>query len=396
MEIVVRTLATPPPGSQDVEIVERKGVGHPDSICDGIAEHVCVRLCRHYLDRFGVILHHNVDKILLCGGAALPEFGGGELLEPIEIYLAGRATASYDGIAIPVHDIAIHACREWLAAHLPRLDAERHVRIASRLRPGSGDLARLFARGTGRPLANDTSCGAGFAPLTDLERVVLAVERALNSPATKSAHPEIGEDAKVMGVRRNSRIELTISCAFIGRFIASLEEYIERKAAAVRLALEAARKTTALSVEAALNVADNPAGGEIFLTVTGTSAEAGDDGEAGRGNRVSGLITPYRVMTLESAAGKNPVTHVGKIYNLLAMRIASSIVTQMRIVDDAACVLTTQIGRPVDDPLLVDLRLATPADFSSLKASATDIVRAELERLPVLRDELLSERLPVY
>ena len=396
MEIVLRTLTTPPPGSQDVEIVERKGLGHPDSICDGIAEHVCVRLCRHYLDRFGVILHHNVDKILLCGGAALPEFGGGEILEPMEIYLAGRATAAYAGVTIPVHDIAIHACQEWLGANLRRLDVERDVRIVSRLRPGSGDLARLFARGTGRPLANDTSCGAGFAPLTDLERVVLAVERAMNSRETKSAHPEISEDVKVMGVRRNNRIELTISCAFVGRFITGLDDYVRKKAAVVLLAIEAARTATALPVEADVNVADDPARSDVFLTVTGTSAEAGDDGEAGRGNRVCGLITPYRVMTLESAAGKNPVTHVGKLYNLLAIRIAASIVTQTRIVDDAACVLTTQIGRPVDDPLLVDLRLATPADSSSLKAAAADIVRAELERLPVLRDELLSERLPVY
>jgi S-adenosylmethionine synthetase len=50
----------------------------------------------------------------------------------------------------------------------------------------------------------------------------------------------------------------------------------------------------------------------VYLTVTGTSAEAGDDGEVGRGNRVNDLITPYRPISLEAAAGKNPVTHVGQ------------------------------------------------------------------------------------
>jgi S-adenosylmethionine synthetase len=292
MELIIRSRDRGAPGSEPVEVVERKGLGHPDSICDGIAEHVCVRLCRYYLDRFGVILHHNVDKILLCGGAARPAFGGGDVLEPIEIYLAGRATAEHDGTNIPVHEIAIEACREWLGTHMRGIDLHRDVRIVSRLRHGSTDLVRLFARGTGRPLANDTSCGAGFAPLTDLERAVLAVERALNSRETKRTHPEIGEDIKVMGIRRDGRIELTISCAFVGRFVSNLDDYIAKRAATGALVIEAARSTTSLPVEASVNVADDLARGEVFLTVTGTSAEAGDDGEVGRGNRASGLITP--------------------------------------------------------------------------------------------------------
>ncbi len=87
--------------------------------------------------------------------------------------------------------------------------------------------------------------------------------------------------------------------------------------------------------------------GDVFLTVTGTSAEAGDDGEVGRGNRTCGLITPYRSITLEAAAGKNPVSHVGKLYNLVASRIAAAITAEIPDVPDAACVLVSQIGRPV-------------------------------------------------
>ncbi|MGZ3406764.1 MAG: methionine adenosyltransferase [Polyangia bacterium] len=342
------------------------------------------------------MLHHNVDKILLCGGAARPEFGGGDVIEPIEIFLAGRATAEHGGVHIPVHEIAIEACREWLAAHLRGLDVPRHVRIVSRLRAGSTDLTRLFARDSDRPLANDTSCGAGFAPFTDLERTVLGVERALNSPETKRAHPEIGEDIKVMGVRRDGRIQLTIGCAFVGRFVSSLDDYLRKKATASDVAIRAARTTTALPVEVAMNAADDPARGEVFLTVTGTSAEAGDDGEVGRGNRVSGLITPYRSMTLEAAAGKNPMSHVGKLYNLTAARIAAAIVSQLGDVEDAACLLLGQIGRPVDDPQLLDVRLATRAAASSFEAAVAEIARAQLGQMSALRDELLAETLPVY
>ena len=397
MKLIIRSRDHGAPGSEPVEVVERKGLGHPDSICDGVAEHVCVRLCRHYLDRFGVVLHHNVDKVLLCGGAARAGFGGGEVLEPIEIYLAGRATAQHEGTSIPVHDIAVDACREWLSVHLRGLDVGRDVRIVSRLRPGSTDLAQLFARGTGVPLSNDTSCGAGFAPFTDLERTVLAVERTINSPETKSAHPEIGEDIKVMGIRHDNRIQLTISCAFVGRFVSSLDDYIGKRAAAGVLAVEAAQAATSLPVDASVNVADDLARGDVFLTVTGTSAEAGDDGEAGRGNRTSGLITPYRVMTLEAAAGKNPVTHVGKLYNLVAARIASSVASGLEDVEDAACVIVSQIGHPVDDPQIVDLALVTPGRLSSVdRGAAADIVRAELRQLPALREELISERVSVY
>lgn len=359
MELIIHTAGSASPRTLDVEVVERKGLGHPDTICDALAESVSVRLCRYYLERFGTILHHNVDKILLCGGSARAAFGGGEVLEPLELYLAGRATSEYQGERIPVAEIAIDACRTWLQSHLPALDVDRHVKIVSRIRPGSGDLIRIYSKNHERtPLSNDTSCGAGFAPLTPLENVVLTVEHALNSTETKRVHPVIGHDIKVMGVRQGSRISLTIGCAMIGRYLSGIEDYLQAKIAARQVALEAARGQTDLEVDAVVNAADDLGQRDVFLTVTGTSAEAGDDGEVGRGNRTSGLITPYRPMTLEAAAGKNPVSHVGKLYNLAATEIASRAVREVAWVAEASCVLVSRIGRPIDDPQVIDLRIA--------------------------------------
>ena len=275
MELTVRTAETAWPDAQDVEVVERKGIGHPDTICDALAEEICRALCRHYLQRFGVILHHNVDKILLCGGAARPAFAGGEVTEPMELYLAGRATAEHDGERVSVADIAVDACRKWLSVHLPALDLERHVRIIPKFRPGSSDLRSLFSRGKGVALSNDTSCGAGFAPLTRLEQVVLDVERTLNAAEVKRAHPAIGQDIKVMGVRRGSRVNLTISCAMIGRYLDGVEDYVQAKTIAARLALTAARRVAKLDVNVAVNTADDTQGGEMFLTVTGISGRGG-------------------------------------------------------------------------------------------------------------------------
>lgn len=398
MELVVRAQESLSPAAHEVEIVERKGLGHPDTICDAVAEHFCVRLCREYLRRFGTILHHNVDKVLLCGGAARAAFGGGEILEPIEIILAGRATQDYRGESIPVHEIAVEACREWFRAHIPALDADRHLRITSRVRQGSSDLVALFGRSGAAPLANDTSCGAGFAPLTDLERCVLAVERDLNAPETKRAHPEIGSDVKVMGVRRGARIDLSIGCAFVGRHVRDTADYVHKKEVARALVLAAARRATRLEVTATVNAADDDERGDVYLTVTGTSAEAGDDGEVGRGNRTCGLITPYRPMTLEAAAGKNPVSHVGKLYNLVASRIAAAIIGELPSVRDASCVLVSRIGRPVTDPQVVDVCtvLRDGVDPRTLEAPIDTIVRAELGRLDALRDALLEERIPLY
>ena len=47
---------------QTIEFVERKGIGHPDSIADGLAESVSRALCKMYIERYGRILHHNTDE----------------------------------------------------------------------------------------------------------------------------------------------------------------------------------------------------------------------------------------------------------------------------------------------------------------------------------------------
>jgi S-adenosylmethionine synthetase len=218
MNLSITSLEALPTGAATHEIAERKGRGHPDSICDALAENLSIGLARFYLERFGAILHHNVDKALLIGGAARPAFGGGELTEPIEIILAGRATRRFRGVTVPVDELAVELTREWLGRNLRNIDTARDVRLVPRIRETSPDLAALFLRGAqgGMPLANDTSFGAGFAPLDRLERAVLAVERSLCAAA-----PEIGEDIKVLGVRSADRLELTVACAFVGRHVAT-------------------------------------------------------------------------------------------------------------------------------------------------------------------------------
>jgi S-adenosylmethionine synthetase len=401
MQPQLTLLDCPPPSAAPFEIVERKGVGHPDTICDALTEGLSHALCRFYIERFGLILHHNVDKALLWGGAARPAFGGGEVLEPIEIYIAGRATREARGVTVPVEALAIESSRAWLRANLPALDPERHVRIHTLIRPSSPDLVALFERqrATGVALANDTSFGVGFAPLDPLERAVLAVERRLNAPATHAKHPEIGPDVKVMGARTDHASRMTVACAMVGRHLRDLADYLAAKARVRALALEAVRETAGTgAVEVDVNTADGEAADSIYLTVTGTSAEGGDDGQVGRGNRANGLITPYRPMSLEAVAGKNPATHVGKLYNLMATRIAHAVVDAVSGVSEAECYLLSQIGKPIDAPQVfeVKLRLVDPAALASLRARIETVAHDELRGIHGLWTNVLAGECPVW
>ena len=186
------------------EIVERKSIGHPATVCDALAERLSVALCRYYVERFGVVLHHNVDKVLLRGGAAQPRFGGGEVIEPIEIFLAGRATTRFKGVDVPVKELAIEGSRAFFRETFHTLDPDRHVRFHCLVRPGSDDLVDLFLRRlrTGAWLANDSSIGVGYAPLSPLERGVLAINRLLTSLAVRQRHPAFGEDTKLLALGR--------------------------------------------------------------------------------------------------------------------------------------------------------------------------------------------------
>jgi len=391
--VVVSASVVPHPDSRDVEMVERKGRGHPDSICDALAEAFSISLTRVYHERCGAVLHHNVDKVLLVAGSSAPRFGGGEVTTPFDVYLAGRATSEVDGAMIPVAEIAEQASRAWLRANLHALDPERHVRIHTLVRPGSTALSALVARERGPwVVANDTSFAVGHAPSSRLERVVLAVEQALTGPATIAAHPMIGEDVKVMGVRRGHQIDLTIACAIVDRHVRELSDYVEVKGAIARLAEHAAREAHVPHVRVVVNSADDIEAGRVYLTVTGTSAEAGDDGQTGRGNRVGGLITPYRPMTLEAAAGKNVVSHVGKSYSIVAHQIARELVTKCPDIAEATCVLVSRIGWPVETPQIVELQIQTRngIPLEVVREPVEAIARDCLRRMPELTRQLLE------
>jgi len=395
--IVVRELQQPAVEEGQVELVERKGLGHPDYISDAVAEEASRQLSIYYRERFGTIMHHNLDKVLLVGGQAAPRWGGGDVLQPIYIIVSGRATTEVrtsSGVEeVPVGRIILKAVKEWIKRNLRFLDPETHVVVDYKIGKGSADLRGIFESRSASHRANDTSFGAGFAPLTTLERLVMETERTLNSQEFKSRVPASGEDVKVMGLRNGNVIDITVANAIVSRFVRDKDEYMSVKEEIKEKVLDVASKIAPnYDVRVYVNSGDIPEEEVFYITVTGTSAEHGDDGATGRGNRVNGLITPMRPMSLEAAAGKNPVNHIGKIYNVVATELAQLIYTKVPNVREVYVRLLGQIGRPIDDPLIADVSLLMERGVSvssNVKAEIASIVDEYLSKLPQLTERFL-------
>ena len=388
----VRVAALDRPAAEDepVEIVERKGIGHPDSLCDGIAESVSRALAATYLDRVGRVLHYNTDETQLVAGSAKPAFGGGEVLEPIYVLIVGRATSEYEGTTIPTEPIALRAARQYLEAHVPELDVGTDIVVDVKLGEGSGDLRDVFGEG-GVAMANDTSYGVGHAPLSETEQIVLNAERRLTGEYAAD-HPELGPDVKVMGKREGDEIDVTVAAAMIDSYIESVEAYAEAVEEVREYVADLAGEYTDRAVSIDVNTADDYDAGSIYLTTTGTSAEQGDDGSVGRGNRANGLITPNRSMSMEATSGKNPVNHIGKIYNLLSTEIAERVVSEVAGIRDLRVRLLSQIGRPVDQPHVADIHVSTETGVAvgDVEEAIRTIVDRELADVTGLTDRVIE------
>jgi len=353
--IGIETLMRKPVKKMKIELVERKGLGHPDHIIDAVCEEISKSLSRYYLKKYGMILHHNVDKGLIVGGESEPKFGGGVLTKPIEMYIAGRAYYEEED---EVHDIAKEAVKKYISENFMHLDPIKHMNIYILLRRGASELASLIKAGK-IPLSNDTSFGVGYYPYSPLEKIVLEIEKFLNSRRIKEEFPYIGEDIKIAGLRINKKVNLTLAIAIVDRYVNGIREYVRIKKEILNLVEDFIRNDEEFDEYKSkifMNTADNLKTKNIYLTVTGTSAEMGDDANTGRGNRVNGLITPNRFMSLEAVAGKNPINHVGKIYNVLAFEISKKIYLELSdYIEEVYVRILSRIGYEITNPQIVNV-----------------------------------------
>jgi S-adenosylmethionine synthetase len=369
-----------PPAEEATEIVERKGLGHPDSICDAVMESVAVELAQTYLKTCGRVLHFNADKGMLVAGQVACRFGGGSVLTPMRLILGDRATFQWKNQHIPVKEVAERAAYKWFKRHLPRIQPLKHLECQVELRPASEELRSVTKRR--EAVANDTSATVGYAPLTPTERLVFHIEHFLNSPSFKKEFPDTGEDVKVLGVRIDKDLRVTVAMPFLAPLIRTETDYFKRKTSVGRVLADFVQRKggTHFSPHVFLNMLDQPGAGEAgaYLTLLGTSAESGDSGEVGRGNRVCGVISLRRPASAEAAAGKNPVAHVGKIYNVLAQVLAEDLHKKVTGLQDVTVWITSQIGKPISAPqaVVVEVTLASGTTLEAVRLP----IRREVQR----------------
>lgn len=316
------------PSRQWCEVVERKGVGHPDTLADGIAELASIRYSQYCLHEFGAVLHHNLDKVAVLGGRARFDWWDGEFERPVRVVFAGRASRCFGDRHIPLGDILESAAHEQLQQCLPGY-AKARVRFlhettdsskfAHWFRPRS--LADLPERRD--PCANDTALLVGVAPHSQAELAALTVESYL------STLDWTGTDVKALVVRYDRRFRVTVCVPALVGALAGPAEYREALEGAKAELVALLGGSVDGSIEILLNGSDalvEQASAQCgYVTLTGSAIDFGEDGMVGRGNGRHGLITPAHQAGTEALFGKNPGYHVGKVGGLLADRIARRI-----------------------------------------------------------------------
>lgn len=384
---------------EEFETIERKGLGHPDTIADILASKISQKYSQYtYQNCDKLVLHHQVDKLMVIGGKTKVYFGGGEFLEPIRIIVAGRATYSYQEKVVPVEDIVVETIQAYFKEHFPMVDLEKDLIIENRLTgyagPGTittsaGAIARMFnpkdkdqVRGYEKYVANDTSYCLSYYPYSKLETAILLLEQYLQSNEAKKIYPWLGSDIKIMAVRNRQKVSITMCVPQISTYVSSLNEYWENlKTIGAIVNNFFQEKTPEYSFEISINTKDDYDKFNVYLTYTGSSL-VGDIGVVGRGNRTNGLITSNRPMSMEGTSGKNPRYYSGFIYAILTKQIAKTLFDELG--QPALVEIVSQNGGSLLDPW--QARIVCAADPEAIKR----IYESSLKKIPDITSSFIK------
>ncbi len=398
---------------QDIEIVERKGLGHPDTISDFIAEEISIEYSKYCLDNFGCILRHMIDKISVTGGLTKVSFGGGEFISPAKVKLNGRFTESVGDVKIPYMEIAEKVVYKYFEKVYFNFKKE-YIIIENNTHssPGPGiifakdgssknERKDFFVEQTKDTIkyhnnsfrSNDTSTAVSYFPVSNLERLVIDVEKYLNSEKCKDLYPYIGTDIKVMGLRKKQEVEITICLPLISHFVSNYDDYVAK----IEIVTDSLKQIIKQEypfedIKIFINTRDRSNHDDLYMTLLGSALESGDEGSVGRGNRLHGVIPFTRNFTMEAACGKNPVYHIGKIYTSLAYLISKDIYSKYDI--ENTVFITSQIGRDLSDPWILNIELKS--NFSDeIEIEVKKIADNYLNSISSITNKIINREIPL-
>lgn len=359
------------------EVVETKGKGHPDNICDTLAEKISANYSNYCLKNYGVILRHMVDKLSILGGGSKVGFGFGKMTSNIRILVNGRFTSKFKNEEINYMTIVSNTIHEYFEELFPLLDHKKYLTIIDNTHCNEGPGVVYDNNGTTHNdrkaffeaidetdslkhnnflRCNDTSTTASYYPLSKLERTVLSIEQTLNSKEYKVDNEWVGSDIKVMGIRREDNIEITCCVPLISIYVKDINDY-KNKLENIRADIDKIIRTEFKNnnIKIYLNTRDNHEKNDLYLTAIGSAVESGDEGAVGRGNRSRGVIPFCRNFSMEASCGKNPVYHTGKLFTAIGDIISQQIYEKYNVENIVFC--TSRMGDKIIEPWNVSVEL---------------------------------------
>lgn len=392
----------------EFEFVERKGKWHPDTLADWLAERLSLVYSRYTKEKFWAILHHNFDKTWLLWGASHVEFWKWYMTKPIRVLLTGRASTKFWDETIDLESMLVNEAKLFMKEHFPMIDTDNdieiHYLLSNKSSPGKVDekaqseWTRKFwfeprSLNDLKELkflwSNDTSLWCWYFPYSKLEYLILEIENTLNSSEYKKDKPWLGNDIKLMWTRFRNEIDLTLCVPQICLYVKSIEEYksnIELIRSTINDVFE--KNNDKLNIDKFsfhINTRDDYSTCELYLTATWSSIESWDEWLVWRWNRINWVISPMKPMSMEWAAGKNPVYHIWKVYYIAAQRMAEKISNMLWSYVEVF--LVSQSWRSLIDPRKTLIFVDKEHIWNK---EVMDLVEQELNNIPLITKDFLN------
>lgn len=337
------------------EVVERKGLGHPDTLADMVAEEFSNQYSLFTLNKYGKILNHWVDKVLLSGGVSDLDYGHSNIVKPITAYLFGKVVRVIGQEIVPIEQIFKSSVikifsdvfgenNKILENIIFFIDANQGI--------GKDHVRNFYFPKTGEEIVNETTANdsvfcCGHAPYTATELLAIKLENYINSKKFKSKFFMTGYDVKVLITRVDDFLEITICIPFVATLTPSVISY-KKNLEQIRLDVNRFIKKNFSWNRYDLLINTKDRGDFGYLVAFGTALDKGDFGAVGRGNKYNGLISENSDSNIEAVSGKNPLNHSGKLYTILAHDLSVTLFktnnTKNKII------ITSKNGDPIDKP----------------------------------------------
>ncbi len=342
MEIIIKN-DYKSPEENSIEIVERKGLGHPDTLADKLAELCSKTYARYCYKNFGCVLHYNFDKLYIGGGKFIYQDNKIIKENKIRIELNGRASNTMNGKKIDIDGLLTPVIKKYIKSIIPRIDVENDLYIKINCTQNSKrdnwytpksiedipDAKEVFA--------SDTSLCVAHGGMTFVEKIAMEVENFFWNYDTEAfptpKFSDIGQDIKVMVSRIENNISVTVCMPVYKDIYETQEEYEEIVMKYEKLLEKVISKIKNLNnYTYKVDINKLPSGSyRNYSLLKGSCIECGEEGVVGRGNNSQGLITAFRNHTVEASSGKNVRYHTGKVVDFMARQAVKRIYNELDI-----------------------------------------------------------------